>query len=235
MNSDTLVVMGNGPSLKSIDLELLNNFDTFALNASYRAFERFNWWPTYHGCFDYVMNDSHRESFKNLVESDTPIERFFYLRELSESPKLQVVKLIPFKTSSKWNSSEADFTSFNDGGNSGINACQVGICLGYKKIILVGVDCNYVEFVDGVSVVQGAELKVVSEIKKNPNYWFDDYQRVGDHFNAPQEKAFHFGPWNDFAVRAYQNNISVINCSTGSKLKCFEMSTIEEQIIGLNE
>ena len=31
MQSDVLVVMGNGPSLKEIDFETLNNVDTFGL------------------------------------------------------------------------------------------------------------------------------------------------------------------------------------------------------------
>lgn len=230
MKNDTLVVMGNGPSLAKIDLKLLNNFDTFALNVSYRAFEKFDWWPTYHGCFDYVMNDSHRESFTSLIESDNPIRRFFYLRDFSDSPRFQKIELLPFRSSNKWNTSEEDFSSFNDGGNSGINACQVGICLGYKKIILVGVDCNYVEHVEGTSVLSGAKLKVTSQIKNNPNYWFDEYQQVGDVFNAPQEKQFHFIPWNEFAAKAHKNNIQIINCSEGSKLKCFKMSTIQEEI-----
>lgn len=235
MSKKTLVVMGNGPSLRKIDLQLLNNFDTFALNASYRAFEKFNWWPTYHGCFDYVMNDSHRENFTALIENDNPIKKLFYLRNFSNSSKFQLIKLLPFGSSDKWNTSVADFDSLNDGGNSGINACQIGICMGYEKIILVGVDCNYVEMVPGVSVVSGAKLKVTSKIENNPNYWFDEYQQVGDIFNAPQEKQFHFGPWNKFAMRAFENDIEVVNCSEGSKLKCFKMSTIEKELEKLNE
>ena len=227
---DTLVVMGNGPSLKDIDFELLKKADTFGLNSAYRAYERMNWWPTYHGCFDYVVNDSHRESFTSLIEGDNPIEKFFYLRNFTESPRLQVVKLIPFRTSNKWNNSILDFDNFNDGGNSGVNASQVGICMGYKRIILVGVDCNYVEHVDGVDITSDGRMEVSGEIKSNPNYWFDDYQQVGDRFNIPQEKTFHFIPWNEFAVKARKNGIEVINCSTKTKLQCFKRMELSEAL-----
>ena len=58
MNTDRpLIVMGNGPSLGDVDFESLNGFDTFGLNAAYRAYERMNWYPTYFGCFDYIVND----------------------------------------------------------------------------------------------------------------------------------------------------------------------------------
>ncbi len=66
-NDKTLVIMGNGPSLKKIDFDLLRSVDTFGLNAAYRAYPRLNWWPTYHGCFDFVVTDSHRDAFKKLT------------------------------------------------------------------------------------------------------------------------------------------------------------------------
>lgn len=229
MSKKTLVVMGNGPSLADIDFELLSKFDTFGLNAAYRAYERLNWWPTYHGCFDYVVTKSHRYSFKNLVEGNNPIKKFFYLEQVSNSERMQKIDLIPFRTSDKWNSDVSDFQSFNDGGNSGVNACQVGVCLGYEKIILVGVDCNYVEHVEGVSVTPDGRLEVTENIQKNPNYWFDNYQQKGDRFNVPQETAFHFIPWNEFATKAHTKGIEVVNCSTKTKLNCFRRSSLERE------
>ncbi|GAI03594.1 unnamed protein product, partial [marine sediment metagenome] len=65
MNSDTIVIMGNGPSLKDVDFDMLNGFDTFGLNAAYRAYERMDWWPKYHGCFDYIVTESHKENYIN--------------------------------------------------------------------------------------------------------------------------------------------------------------------------
>ena len=61
--------MGNGPSLAEVDFDMLKGFDTFGLNSAYRAYERLNWWPTYHGCFDYIVTDNHTEAFQNLINS----------------------------------------------------------------------------------------------------------------------------------------------------------------------
>ena len=148
MNNDTVVVMGNGPSLKDLDFDMLKGFDTFGLNSAYRAYERLDWWPKYHGCFDYVVTESHRENFVNLIEN-TPIERCFYITNISDNAAFQHVNLLQYGTTNKWNNSQEDFANFHDNGNSGANSCSVASCLGYKKVILLGVDCNYVEFVDG--------------------------------------------------------------------------------------
>jgi hypothetical protein len=46
-NKDTIIVMGNGPSLADVDFKTLKGFDTFGLNSAYRAYDRLDWYPTY--------------------------------------------------------------------------------------------------------------------------------------------------------------------------------------------
>ena len=77
-----LIIMGNGPSLKDVDFDSLQGFDTFGLNAVYRAYRKMNWYPTYFGCFDYIVNDSHRPEFTKLIkDKSNGIEKFFFLRQ----------------------------------------------------------------------------------------------------------------------------------------------------------
>jgi len=225
----TLVVMGNGPSLKDVEFSSLGGVDTFGLNSAYRAYSRMNWYPTYHGCFDYRVTVNHSESFKKFVESSDNVERFFYLQQVSNDKRVKKINLIPYGSSKKWNQTEADFDNFNDNGNSGANACSVGVCLGYKKIILIGVDCNYVEFVDGSKRDQ-AGLIMEKTPEKNPNYWFDDYQQKGDKYNVPRGQDFHKPTWNALAYRASQNDIEIVNCSPISTLSCFRKSTLGKEL-----
>jgi len=230
VNKKTLVVMGNGPSMRGVDLSILEGYDTFALNCSFRIFEKIQWWPTYHGSFDYNCNRQHRESFLNLVNGKNPIRKCFYITNISNSNKFQFINLIPFGKSNKWNSSEKDFQLFNDGGNSAINACQVGICMGYSKILLIGVDCNYVEIPESIVKIGNGKEKVVKQIKNNPNYWFDEYQEVGDIYSSPQTKKFHLNPWNQFSKKCVENKVEIINCSEVSKLECFRRSTLKREL-----
>ena len=190
-----------------------------------------NWYPTYFGCFDYIVNDSHKEQFTKLInDKSNGIERFFFLRQFVETPRQQKIWLLPHGKYDHLPQDTADFYYFNDGGSSGANACQVGICLGYKKIILVGVDCNYVEFVDG-SKQEGIKLVMDKTPKKNPNYWFDDYQQQGDEYNIPRGSEFHAPTWETLSKRASAAGIEIVNCSTTTTLTCFKKSELQKELL----
>tara|TARA_R100000808_G_C2150885_1_gene159774 strand:- start:242 stop:934 length:693 start_codon:yes stop_codon:yes gene_type:complete len=228
MNKKTLILMGNGPSLKDVDFDRLKEYDTFGLNSAYRAYERMNWYPTYHGCFDYRVTECHKENFINLIEN-SPIKKCFYIVPISEAEGIQYVNMKPYGTTNKWNSNENDYADFHDNGNSGANACSAAVCMGYKKIILLGVDCNYVEFIDG-SKKDGPGLIIDKTPDKNPNYWFDDYQQAGDKYNIPRGADFHLPTWNTFAYRAAHADIEIINCSPITTLRCFKRMTLKEAL-----
>tara|TARA_Y100000593_G_scaffold92749_1_gene185335 strand:+ start:1414 stop:2109 length:696 start_codon:yes stop_codon:yes gene_type:complete len=229
MNKKTLVVMGNGPSLKDVDFSMLDGVDTFGLNSAYRAYYRLNWWPTYHGCFDYRVTDNHKDSFVKLIEQEK-IKRHFYIRNLSNSDRFTYINLLPYGSTDRTNDKKEDFNAFHDNGNSGANASSVGICLGYKKIILLGVDCNYVEFVDGCKRDGPGGLVMEKTPDKNPNYWFDDYQQKGDEYNVPAGLSFHMPTWNKLAYRAAHANVEMINCSPITALRCFKRCSLESAL-----
>ena len=228
---NTLIVMCNGPSLGAIDFSLLEGFDTFGLNSAYRYYQENDWWPTYFGCFDFVVTRSHMKEFKALCEGDNPIKRFFFLLEFTDSPRFTLIEnLIPFQTSNKWNNSEEDFKNFNDSGNSGSNACQVGACLGYKKIILLGADCNYVERVAGSEVVGNGIYQIQEDPEDNPNYWFKGYQKKGDVYCSPSREHHQRMGWHTLASRSKENGLDIVNCSPQTTLKCFRDSTLKKEL-----
>jgi len=228
MNNKTLVLMGNGPSLKDVDFEMLEGCDTYGLNSAYRAYKRMGWYPTYHGCFDYRVTECHKEQFIDLIENSS-IKRCFYIMDISQNEQMQKINLVPYGKTDKWNKTPEDYLLFHDNGNSGANACSTAVCMGYKKIILLGVDCNYVEHVEG-SKRDGPGLIIEETPDTNPNYWFDDYQQAGDKYNIPRGLDFHLPTWNMFAYRAAHNGIEVINCSPITTLRCFKRMTLEEAL-----
>ena len=228
MDRKTLVLMGNGPSLKDVDFNMLNDYDTFGLNSAYRAYHRMNWYPTFHGCFDYRVTECHKDQFIDLIEN-SPIKRCFYIMDISKNEKMQKVNLINYGETNKWNSSLEDYGHFHDNGNSGANACSAAVCMGYNRIILLGVDCNYVEFVEG-SKKDGPGLIIDETPDKNPNYWFDDYQQAGDKYNVPRGLDFHLPTWNMFAYRAAHADVEIINCSPITTLRCFKRMSLKDAL-----
>lgn len=237
-NSKTLFIMGNGPSLGEImnnkdRLQILKNNHTFGLNAAYRAYDKYDFYPTYFGCFDYVVNKSHKEAFEELVLSNNPIKQFFFIGSGVGQEKLykqDVYNHDKFKqfrfnhvTIKDYNGISTSFEEYYNPGSSGANAVQIGILLGYKKIVLLGCDCNYVEKIDGVEHYDKDKknrIVLTKNIDNNPNYWFNEYQQKGDKFNIPNSDQLQMGSWNNI-YKYCPSDIEIINCSMNSKIPFF--------------
>lgn len=229
-NEETLIVMCNGPSLKDVDFDSLRPHNCFGMNGAYRYYYKHNWWPRYFSCFDRVVTINHTESYTKMInDKEVPIERFFLLMPITPNPKLSVLPLNgPIYTFSN------NFKTFGNGGNTGANSCQSGICMGYKKIILLGADCNYVEVVEGATGFKAngkwPQLKMDKTPDNNPNYFFDDYQQKGDVYNYPQAGKFHQPAWESLATYAKSIGVDIVNCSDISTLTCFRKSSLEKEL-----
>lgn len=242
-NEKILFVMGNGPSLAEIMnnkeyLNILRQHDTFGLNSAYRAYEKYNFYPTYFGCFDYIVNENHKESFENMVISQNDIKEFYFIGNAKEGQNMFSKKVLDNEKFKKFNFKlirfvDANFNLKNPDewfkdytlntiqhiGSSGCDASQIGILKGYKKIILLGCDCNYVEKIEGSSNVNGI-IQITNKIDKNPNYWFDEYQQIGDKFNIPNAKTTQIQSWERLH-KYYFKNDNIINLSIDSKIPYF--------------
>lgn len=221
--------MGNGPSLRNVDFKDLDVCDTFGLNGAYRGYEKIGWYPTYHGSFDELSLENYEQDFVDLIESGN-IQRHFYRKNISNNPRFQYINMHRYGVQKTINRSPEDFKSFTDTGNSGTNACSIGICLGYKRILLVGVDVNYVERIQESFEVRPGWLGIKKQPEKNPNYWFDDYQRPGDIYNLPRVDQFLKPTWRNFAVEAKNLGVTILNCSPISELDCFEKVDLKKAL-----
>ena len=231
-----LFVMGNGPSLGEVmndpeKLDFIKKHDTFGLNGAYRAYEKYNFYPTYFGCFDYVVNGSHKKNFEKLVLSNSSIKEFYFIGDSPLKQKLYIPEVYNNTKFKKFNfinvpvkefpGISRNINNFINIGSSGANAAQIGVIKGYKKIVLLGCDCNYVEYVKGSQLTNTGTLQIVDNIKENPNYWFGDYQQKGDLYNVPNTGIFQMGSW--FNLSKYSpRNIKIYNASKISKIPYFE-------------
>lgn len=239
---EILFIMGNGPSLG----EIMNNSEylgfikenhSFGLNAAYRAYGKYDFNPTYFGCFDYRVNKSHKESFEDLVLSDNKIKEFYFIGDQSLRQRFYKEDVYNSEKFIKFNfitgtindfKLSKDMNSYYDPGSSGSNALQIGILKGYKKIVLSGCDANYVEVIDGaVSENRNHELVLTKDLDHNPNYWFKDYQKKGDRYNLPQTNVFQIKSWENMS-RECPNDVEILNCSDISKITYFKKCKFED-------
>ena len=64
---NTIIVIGNGPSLRGFDFTTLRHVDTLGMNAAYRYWDRIDWYPTWYCCLDDQLIITHHEEIKRLV------------------------------------------------------------------------------------------------------------------------------------------------------------------------
>ena len=234
--SETLFILGNGPSLADVMnndkyLDYVKQHDTFCLNNFYKMMDKYNFIPTYYGCFDYVVNNNKKDDYSKLVLQENGIKEFYFIGNNSQGQSLyskDVVnndRFIKFNFINKglngFSEISKNFDHFVNAGASGANALQIGIMKGYKRIILLGCDCNYVEKVEGSAVNSNGQLVISGDVKENPNYWFPEYHSNGDTYNFPQTQKYQIGGWKNIYDHC-PKDVEILNCSEISKIPFFD-------------
>ena len=198
-NADRLlVVIGNGPSLRGFDFARLNGIDTLGMNAAYRHWDRIDWRPAHYACLDDVLIETHHVEILRLVEEGR-IESFFLSgRMLEFAPDLAgrenirfIDAFVPhwfevrgkahglsFIDSPCFNTSAPDYVT------TGSYSVRYGAELGYDRIVLLGVDLAYAVLPEAAPKGD-LRLVMTGTPATNPNYFFDDYQQLGDAFQVP--------------------------------------------------
>ncbi|MEQ1709545.1 MAG: FkbM family methyltransferase [Terricaulis sp.] len=224
---EACAILGNGPSLRGFDLRSLGKLPAIGMNAAYRHWEGIGWYPTYYACLDLVVGDSHREQILELIKHRRELGiALFLLREqlitsLQEQTDLEAVVNFDLLCHGSPLLAVAPITT---GSHSAAFACL----LGYKRLYLLGIDCNYVEKVRGARSLGGAVLELTHE-EGNPNYFFDGYQRTGDRFNVPNPNPdLHIRAWRQVACAVSKTDARIFNTNLASKVVDFEPISIAE-------
>jgi len=223
------IVIANGPSLRGVDLSRLPKVATFGMNAAYRHWDRIGWAPTHYCCADEVVGLAHADAIGGLIRSDHGPGAFLLRRNLIEH--LGATGEAP----GVFNLDELQKTSrlfARHPVTTGSHSLIWAVSLGYRSIFLLGADANYVEQVEGAEPVEGPVLEIRRKAP-NPNYFFDDYQRVGDRFHVPNfEGASHVRSWRVAAAVAAEAGAQVYNLSTRSRIDAFDFADLEDLMSG---
>jgi len=230
--SETVFVLGNGPSLRDFDFSRLDGFDTIGMNAAYRHWDRIGWYPSIYACMDTVVIRSHAHEIERLIRErrSNGIRLFFLRREILElCPGLENEPTVVFFEDVQHSSSLLDTGMITTGSLSAL----FGGFLGYRQIGLLGIDCDYVEQLPQAQSAGGNELVITKTPEHNPNYFFDDYQQQGDAYNIPNvHPGFHSRSWKAALGLLEQAGVRIVNCNAESKLRAIPMADLGEVLLG---
>ena len=212
----TAFVLGNGPSLAEVSLPSLSNYATIGLNAAYRYWREIDWRPRYYACVDLVVGLSHQDHIAALIEEGR-IEKFLLRDNLIEALGItaRTDRVVNFDV--------------HHGGKSllsvvppttGSHAALWAGDMGYRQIVMLGVDARYTEFVEGAAKRDGIELEIV-EARDNPNYFFEGYQAPGDRYNIPNPRPdLHVNAWRSAIAHLENAGVAVFNANPQSAVRC---------------
>lgn len=227
ISAEMAIVLGNGPSLKDVPFAKLKGIATIGMNAAYRYWDIVGWYPTYYCCMDTVVINSHAKEIKRLIDGRESygIKLFFLRRAIVEVyPELEHAPGVLFLEDIRPLCPLFQVEPITTGSYSLLFLAFIG----FRRIYIAGVDCNYVERVTGTTDGDSKNKLVVKDhIENNPNYFFDGYQQKGDQFNLPNpSKDLHVRSWRNASAAIRQRardlgEIAIVNLNGESRVDCF--------------
>lgn len=209
----TCFIIGNGPSLKANDLELLkeSGIDSFASNQIYKIFDSTNWRPTYYSVVDWKgieENDANNMDVPYMFFSDYYWRKHritnknacvFYGNRLLDS-RLDTFRFSEDITKQIYMKGSVTYTNF-----------QLAMYMGYTQIYLLGMDNSY-------AYVMGKDGKKVKENNMGTSHFYQDENP--SHIYAEKEamdNAF-------LAAKEYADShgVKIYNATRGGHLEVFE-------------
>ena len=219
-------IMGTGPSLNRMDLELFGQEYVWALNKCYLLFDRISWRPAFYVAVDMRVVPDIAVEINDLVRSLPQMTSFFpvYFRErrvLHSRPNVYWYRQIAFDET---NLPDGMFTRDASEWVTGVRsvtiaALQLAVYLGFDPIYLIGCDTSY-SVPSTVQFEGGDANKFISTEDDDLSHFDPRYFGAGSKWHEPHvdKMIFHYQQ----ARRVCESlGVSVYNATVGGKLEVF--------------
>lgn len=216
-------IIGNGPSLKSEDLEKIRGEYAFAANRIHLLYDKTGWRPTFYMCQDKHMLQSEQETIASFTENvfigfNSMITYGISLANataylLDDRAYLWRMKNMPF--------SDDCANSVIDASTVTYSSMQLAIYMGFTEIYLLGVDHKYAHTLD-----KNKRITYDPTVKQ---YFDDAYRNAYTKFE--KEKGTILAVYDMEAVNnAYEcakysaenHNSRIYNATRGGELEIFD-------------
>lgn len=233
-------IMGNGPSLNRLDLDLLKGETVFACNAVHLLFDRIAWRPRYYACVDTRVLQDRRADIAAMLDIERGMTGFFPAELVVHDGSGQTldtreilgsrINQIFFNEVSN-NPSAGVAGMFSTDAALGvvmpytvtITLMQLAAHMGFKEIYLIGCDTDYVVPAsvrrDG-PITPGGGLFLTSSQDDDSNHFDPRYFGRDRQWHDPQVDKMieHYR----FAAQALESmGVRVVNATAGGKLEVF--------------
>lgn len=208
-------IIGNGPSLSVNDLDKLENEICFGTNAIYTIFQQVKWRPRYYCVQDGKFIWRNSKDISKISES----QKFVCIERSYRYPRIVCAKYMGIDTERFYPNmpkfSEDISECIYEGFSVTYMCMQLAVYMGFKEIVLLGMDHNY-------------------SVELNPDGSLSYNESAQDHFNkfdkvtnVPQLFNVELAYRKALEV-SKEKDISIYNATRGGKLEIFERKSLEE-------
>lgn len=216
-------IVGNGPSLKTEDLEKLKNEITFAANKIYLCYEQTNWRPHYYFVEDDLVFKQNYENIKNIGDS----KKFFpsYSIDWERKIKNSIYFNLIYEPHSKLFPQFNPMVKFYWGSTVVYTMIQWAIYMGIKEIYLIGLDFSFTLPNKKEFNLEKNQMDLISE--GEVNHFHKDYRKNGEKWNLPnlEKQLISFQKAKEYCDT---HSIKIYNASRQTKLEVFERKNFDE-------
>ncbi len=207
-------IIGNGPSLKVEDLQMLKNEICFGSHRIYHIYDKTDWRPTYYCAQDRALINNSAKEIQNKI--DNP--KFIAIIPQVDASKIKNAIYVKINLENFYPElpkfSEDMSEGFYEGYTVTYMCFQMAIYMGFKEIVLLGVDHNY-----------SVDILPDGTVRK---------QNIKDHFST--EDTITNPPKTFKSILAYisakkyadSHGIKIYNATRGGKLDVFERVDLEK-------
>jgi hypothetical protein len=217
-------IIGNGPSLNSLDIKKLSSEITFGVNAIFLNYEKMGFYPTY-----YVVEDSWvlEDRYKEINQLKGPENKFFgcYAKKRISRDDNNIFLNIRRDVSRKnWapRFSKNICREVCVGGSVTYVCMELAYYMGFSEVYLIGFDHNYI--IPKSSEVQGVDIL---SNENDPNHFHPNYFGKGYHWHLPREDRMEIGYRKAKEIFELDGR-NIFNATVGGKLEVFPRKNFEE-------
>jgi hypothetical protein len=211
------IVIGNGPSLKKMDLSVLKDEYSIGTNRIYLLFDEIKLLPSYYvSVNDLVLEQYHQEIARLPM---TKLLSWTYRNLFPYDDKTIFVKL-GFGLRDRFS---YNFTRpISSGGTVTFVALQFAYWLGFSKVIMIGIDHNFKT--TGVPNESETRAQEVDQDHFHPNYF-----PKGSKWQLPDLKRSELA--YGLALQAFKRDgRSIVDSTVGGKCTVFPKTSLEEAL-----
>ncbi|MGM4906789.1 hypothetical protein AB8B21_03015 [Tardiphaga sp. 866_E4_N2_1] len=209
-----IVLIGSGPSLNRIDVGRLAGFRSIAFNRSFLAWDDWGFAPTLYACLDPMSLSIIGTELPPIIDNNRATRFYLHRNANVLGITSSHVELCDLEPGQRFSGVVSRLTDY---GNVGAISLQLLQALGYRSVLLVGVDGDYLPDTDAES---------------DANHFRDDYAR-GRVPLTPELRVRYTSMWPAVAAECERLSVAVRNASPGTTLKCFETISFDDGLAWL--